>query len=85
MWCGRSLLRMLVVAVSLFGATTLYADGGIDGAWEMIGYDGTTAAVGPAEGLLVVADGRFSLVYTMSDTNRPRSGRAHAGDVHVGG
>jgi hypothetical protein len=73
---------VLVLAVVL-GAAAPHQDT-LDGTWEMINYEGP-AAVGRGSGMLLFADGRFSLVYTMDEPSGRKSGRAHAGRYRVTG
>lgn len=76
---GTILIALLVAGASSapFGADALA------GSWQLESYTGP-ASHGTASGLLVFADGQFSLVYTM-DEGRDRWGRAHAGRYAVDG
>jgi len=71
-----ALLIVLVLTVRA-GAESLA------GAWTMVKYEGP-ATHGEATGLLLFADGHFSLTYTM-DEGGQRWGRAHAGTYDVSG
>jgi hypothetical protein len=75
--CSLALLLIVGVLAAGVRADTL------DGAWTMVKYEGA-AAHGPATGLLLFADGRFSLTYTMDEAGQ-RWGRAHAGTYSVSG
>jgi hypothetical protein len=55
----------------------------LSGVWTMVKYEGP-ATHGAATGLLLFADGHFSLTYTMDDGDH-RWGRAHAGTYRVAG
>jgi hypothetical protein len=73
------LVPALIVAAL---ATEARADT-LAGAWTMVKYEGP-ATHGSATGLLLFADGRFSLTYRMDDAGE-RWGRAHAGTYEVNG
>ena len=77
----RHSVLLVVLLVSMAGATAR-ADS-LAGAWTMTKYEGP-ATHGSATGLLLFADGRFSLTYTM-DEGGQRWGRAHAGTYDVRG
>jgi hypothetical protein len=57
-------------------------DARLEGGWRMESYRGR-AAVGPAEGLILFADGRFALVYTMKEPGGRLAGRAHGGEYRT--
>jgi hypothetical protein len=69
--CAAVLLVMVAAGVPA-------AQDALEGAWELTAYEGA-ANVGKASGLLTLANGRFSLVYTMEEPGGRTSGRAHAG------
>lgn len=71
----RGILAMLLLAAIV---PVPSAQSAIDGTWEMTSYEGA-ASVGKGSGLLTFSDGRFSLVYTMDESDGATSGRAHAG------
>ena len=73
-------LAALLIAVVL---TIRAGADSLSGAWMMVKYEGP-ATHGAATGLLLFADGRFSLTYTM-DEGGQRWGRAHAGTYDVNG
>jgi hypothetical protein len=86
---GRMTMRRrhagtILIALLIAGASSapLRADA-LSGSWQLESYTGP-ASHGTASGLLVFADGQFSLVYTM-DEGRDRWGRAHAGRYAVDG
>jgi hypothetical protein len=80
----RTLRLAALIAVVTFATpgAVLSADA-VSGAWRMVKYEGT-AAHGTASGMLLAADGHFSLTYTM-DEGGQRWGRAHAGTYEVSG
>ncbi len=74
-WLRR--LLWLGVCVLLFTPATAAAQT-LSGSWRMERYEGG-GSTGPSQGLLLLADGHFSLTYTMQEDGRPTAGRAHAG------
>jgi hypothetical protein len=56
----------------------------LEGGWQLERYEGG-GSTGPAEGLLLLADGHFALTYTMQEDGRPSAGRAHAGRYDIKG
>jgi hypothetical protein len=68
----------------LLGAVAARGQEALDGSWELTAYEGA-ASVGKASGLLTLAAGRFSLVYTMEEPGGRTSGRAHAGRFDLRG
>lgn len=56
----------------------------VAGIWRMERYEGG-GSTGPARGLLLLADGHFSLTYSMEECGKPTAGRAHAGSYEVSG
>jgi hypothetical protein len=56
----------------------------LSGTWRLERYEGG-GSTGPASGLLLLADGHFSLIYAMDDPGHAMAGRAHAGRYEVDG
>ena len=56
----------------------------LTGAWLMESYEGQ-AKTGPASGILVFADRKFGLVYTMKPSDGSLDGRGHAGSYERDG
>ena len=56
----------------------------VSGVWNMTSYTGS-ASVGKPGGQLMLAKGRFTLVYTMAGDDGTMSGRGHAGRYKVEG
>jgi hypothetical protein len=78
----RSLRVCRLVLVLIVGVLGVEARAeGPAGAWTMVNYEGA-ASHGPATGLLLLADGHFSLTYTMDEAGQ-RWGRAHAGTYSI--
>lgn len=81
-------IRALAAVGALVGMMTAVAVAGTApdprGAWRLERYTGG-GSVGPATGQLILAGGRFSLVYTMTGADGTLSGRAHAGSYRVDG
>ena len=81
---SRSLCTCFVVLVLTVGLLSLEArSDNPAGAWTMVRYEGQ-ASHGVATGLLLLADGHFSLTYTMDEAGQ-RWGRAHAGSYSING
>jgi hypothetical protein len=76
------LLSVVALVVLTAPATGASADS-LSGAWMIVNYQGP-AVQGTTTGLLLFADGHFSLTYTMDD-NGQRWGRAHAGTYATSG
>ena len=77
-------IRHSLIVASIVAALTVGARADtLAGAWTMVKYEGP-ATHGAATGLLLFADGHFSLTYTM-DEGGQRWGRAHAGTYDVNG
>ena len=76
-------LVTVFLAILGLGAASvrLHADA-LSGSWRLESYTGKAAA-GPASGLMIFADDRFSMVYTMEEAGEPKWGRAHAGSYRV--
>jgi hypothetical protein len=80
----RAITRTLLALLALFALTTPPAAAdALEGSWTLTGYEGS-ATFGRSTGLLVFADGHFSLVYAMEESGK-RWGRAHAGRYTVQG
>jgi hypothetical protein len=87
MWSTRvrGYVFALAVAVVWFSsAHTVVAQDALTGAWVMQTYTGG-GSIGPATGQLIVADGRFALIYRMTAPSAAPSGRAHGGTYTLQG
>jgi hypothetical protein len=80
--CRRIRVCLLIPALIVAALATARGDT-LAGAWTMVKYEGS-ATHGSATGLLLFADGRFSLTYRMDDAGE-HWGRAHAGTYEVNG
>ena len=69
---------LLAVAIAAITPNPVAAQARLSGTWELTNYE-STASVGKASGMLMMDNGRFSLVYTMAEPGGRTSGRAHAG------
>lgn len=78
----RVLAVALVALIAAVSAGAASAQSDPRGAWRLERYTGG-GNVGPATGQLMLADGRFSLIYSMSGADGTLSGRAHAGGYTV--
>jgi hypothetical protein len=80
----RTITHILVTLLTLLALTAPPARAeALEGSWTLTGFEGS-ATFGKSTGLLVFADGHFSLVYAMEE-NGKRWGRAHAGRYTVQG
>jgi hypothetical protein len=78
---------VLSMAVAVFWFSSLHtavAQDALTGAWVMQTYTGG-GSIGPATGQLIVADGRFALIYRMTPPSAAPSGRAHGGTYTLQG
>jgi len=81
-WHRLHIGSVMVVLFTLLAGSSVHAQDPA-GAWMMVSYEGGSAR-GTPSGLLLLADGHFSLTYAMDDGAR-RIGRAHAGTYEVTG
>jgi hypothetical protein len=87
MWSTHVLRHVLAIGLAVVcvaSAHTAAAPDALTGAWVMRSYTGG-GSIGPATGQLIVADGRFALIYRMTPPGAAPSGRAHGGTYTLQG